>query len=133
MNAEDPVPRLPRGRGLRLSRPELFRVAGLALLLVFLLVTQRPCANAISRFVTGFGDQGSASATMPRPGTIDVPVAAPSTGAAGSAASPTPTDLDRYEHLRPGMTDDEVKAVIERARAKAAAQPAPQAQPPSQP
>ena len=127
MNAEDPVPRLPRGRGLRLSRPELFRVAGLAVLLVFLLVTQRPCASAISRFVTGFGDQGSASATMPRPGTIDVPVAAPgsdSAGSAGSAASAMPTDLDRYEHLRPGMTDDEVKAVIERARAKAV-QPAP--------
>jgi hypothetical protein len=123
VSAEDPVPRLPRGRGLRLSRPELFRVAGLTLLLIFLLVTQRRCASAVSRFVTGFGDQGSASATMPRPGTVDVPVAAP--GAGSAAGSAGPADLDRYEHLRPGMTDDEVKAVIERARAKAAGQPAP--------
>jgi hypothetical protein len=121
--AGDPVPRLPRGRGLRLSRPELVRVVGLAALLVFLIVIQRPCANAVSRFVTGFGDQGSAAAAMPRPGTIDLPASAASAGsAAGSgaagAAPGASDDLDRYEHLRPGMTDAEVKAVIDRARAK---------------
>lgn len=109
--AGDPVPRLPRGRGLRLSRPELVRVVGLAAILVFLIVIQRPCASAVSRFVTSFGDQGSAAAAMPRPGTIDLPAAAGSAGAAGE-------DLGRYEQLRPGMTDAEVKAVIDRARAK---------------
>jgi hypothetical protein len=101
---DEPVPRLPRGRGMRLSRPELFRIAGLAILLVFLVVAQRPCADAVSRFVTSFGDQGSAAAPLPRPGTVDVP--------AGS-------DLDRYEQLRPGMTEAEIKAAIERARARA--------------
>ncbi len=101
---DEPVPRLPRGRGMRFSRPELFRVAGLAILLVFLLVAQRPCADAVSRFVTSFGDGGSAAAPLPRPGTVDLP--------AGS-------DLDRYERLRPGMTDAEIKAAIERARARA--------------
>ena len=90
----EPVPRLPRGRGLRLSVPELLRIAVLAILLVFLIVTQQPCANAVSRFVTSFGDQGSA---------------------AGSGSG-----VEDYEHLRPGMTDDEVKAAIERARARAA-------------
>jgi hypothetical protein len=88
-----PVPRLPRGRGMRFSRPELLRIAGLACLLVFLVVAQRPCADAVSRFFTSFGDSGSA---------------------AGS-------DLGRYEPLRPGMTDAELKAAIERARARARA------------
>ena len=51
----------------------------------------------MSRFVTSFGDAGSASAPLPRPGTVDVP--------AGSAGS----DLGRYEQLRPGMTEAELK------------------------
>ncbi|HEX8113733.1 MAG TPA: hypothetical protein VF516_38640 [Kofleriaceae bacterium] len=108
---DEPVPRLPRGRGMRFSRPELFRVAGLAILLVFLLVTQRPCADAVSRFVTSFGDNGSAAAPLPRPGTVDLP--------AGGAGSDLGSDLDRYEQLRPGMSEAEIKAAIERARARA--------------
>jgi hypothetical protein len=130
------VPRLPRGRGLRLSRPQLVRIAGTVALLVFLVVMQRPCADSVSRFVTGFGssgDRGSAAAVMPRPGTIDVPgsaaglagsgSAAGSAGSGSAAGSATGSDvqgLEHYEHLRPGMTEDEVKAVIERARVKAA-------------
>jgi hypothetical protein len=106
---DEPVPKLPRGRGLRFSRPEVFRIVGLAGLLVFLLVTGRPCADSVSRFVTSFGDSGSSAAPLPRPGTVDVP-----SGGAGS-------DLDRYEPLRPGMSDAEIKAAIERARARARA------------
>jgi hypothetical protein len=123
--AEDAVPKLPRGRGIRLSRPELVRIAGMALLLVFLLVAQRPCANAVSTFVTGFGssadsgDRGSAGVVMPRPGTAQPPgSSAASAGTAGSGSAAP--NLDQYEHLRPGMTDEEIKAVIERARDKAA-------------
>lgn len=127
--ADDDVPRLPRGRGLRLSRPQLVRIAGMVLLLVFLLVVQRPCANAVSTFVTGFGGsggsdaRGSAAAMMPRPGTVDVPGGSAASGGAagsGSAADSDSLDLEQYEHLRPGMTDEEVKAVIDRARRKAA-------------
>jgi hypothetical protein len=103
------VPKLPRGRGLRLSGPELLRIALLAILLVFLIATQRPCANAVSRFVTSFDGQGSAAKPLPRPGTVDVP--------AGAAAG---SNLDGYERLRPGMTEEEVKAAIDRARARAA-------------
>lgn len=112
-STSDEVPRLPRGRGLRLSRIELLRIAGLTILLIFLLATQRQCADAVSHFVTSFGDQES---VQPKP-----PPAA-TTGSGG-------VDLDRYEHLRPGMTDAEMKAVIERARAKAAAQKAEAAAP----
>ena len=106
----EPVPRLPRGRGLRLSVPELLRIAVLAILLVFLIVTQKPCASAVSRFVTSFGGQGSAAKAMPRPDNVDVP---------GSGAG-SGSGLEGYERLRPGMTDDELKAAIERARARAA-------------
>lgn len=124
---DDDVPRLPRGRGLRLSPPQLVRIAGTVALLVFLIMMQRPCANSVSKFVTGFGssaDRGSAAAVMPRPGTIDMPAgSAGSAGAAGAgtagAAGGDAPGLEDYEHLRPGMTDDEVKAVIERARVKA--------------
>jgi hypothetical protein len=97
----EPVPRLPRGRGLKLSGPELLRVLMLAVLLVFLIVSARPCSNAVSRLVTSFGS------------------AAGSGSAAGKGSgSGSGSGLDGYERLRPGMTDDEVKAAIERARAR---------------
>jgi hypothetical protein len=91
----------------------MVRIAGTLVLLVFLIMVQRPCADSMSKFVTGFGDQGSASVQMPKPGNVDVPASAGSS--AGSA-----TSLDRYEHLRPGMTEEEIKAVIDRARIRAA-------------
>jgi hypothetical protein len=121
---DDPVPRLPRGRGLKLSRIELIRVVGLAAVLVFLIVTQRPCANAVSTFVTGFDrGAGSAGARPPpppgaTPGSAGTPAAA---GSAGDTAGRAGSDLEHYEQLRPGMTDDEIKAAIERARSKSAA------------
>jgi hypothetical protein len=107
--AED-VPRLPRGRGLRLSRPQIVRIIGTMILLVFIVMMQRPCADAVSSFVTGFGDRGSGAAVMPRPDNVDLP--------AGSAASGSGSA--QYEHLRPGMTDEEIKAAVERAKARAA-------------
>lgn len=100
---------------MRFSRPEVFRIVGLTALLVFLLVTGRPCADSVSRFVTSFSDSGSAAAPLPRPGTVDVP-----SGGAGSGAG---SDLDRYEPLRPGMSEAELKAAIERARARAQGAP----------
>lgn len=108
------VPRLPRGRGLRLSRPQLARIAMTLALLVLLVMMQQPCADAVSSFVTGFGDQGSAAAVMPRPDNVDLPQG--SAAGSGSAAR----DLGHYERLRPGMSDDEIKGAIERARARAA-------------
>ncbi|HEY0192391.1 MAG TPA: hypothetical protein VGC42_14830 [Kofleriaceae bacterium] len=111
--AEPEVPRLPRGRGIRLSRPQLYRIAGTAILLIFVIAMQAPCSSSVSRFVTSFGaGSGSAAATLPRPGSIDVPAGSGSAGAADPA-------LGDYERLRPGMTDDEVRQVIDRARIKA--------------
>ena len=123
--ADEPVPRLPRGRGIKLSGVELFRIAGLAMVLVVLLLLQRPCSNAVATFVTGFGDRGSAATEMPRPGAVDVP-GGPARSGSGTSSAPagsaeTDTDPMHYEHLRPGMSDEEIKAAIERARRRAGA------------
>ena len=96
----DEVPKLPRGRGLKFSKPELFRIALTIITLLGVIVMAKPCANAVSGFVAGF--EGSASTSMPKPGTVDQPMPGP-----------------HYEEIRPGMTDDEIKAVIERSRARA--------------
>lgn len=97
---DDDVPKLPRGRGITLSVPQLVRILGLIAVLIVLLVMQKPCSNAVSKFVTGFDGAGS--------------------GKAKSGAGSAGPGLDHYERLRPGMTEAEVKAVIERARVKAA-------------
>jgi hypothetical protein len=109
---------------MKFSGVQLVRIIGLAALLVFLLVTQRPCATAVSGFVTGFGDHGSAppppSQALPRPGAVDEPTA-PSggEGSPSSAGSADGSELGGYERLRPGMTEAEIKAAIERAKARA--------------
>jgi hypothetical protein len=99
---EEDVPKLPRGRGITLSVPQLVRILGLIAVLVVLLVMQKPCSNAVSTFVTGFDGSGSAGA-----------------GSAGIGAGSAPGRVEDYERLRPGMTDAELKAAIERARVKA--------------
>jgi hypothetical protein len=91
------------------------RIAGTAGVLVALLVMQKPCARAVSNFVTSFDGHGSAGQGTAQRG-------AGATGSAGSAGPAAPAD---YEHLRPGMTDDEIKATIERARARAEHRPTP--------
>jgi hypothetical protein len=95
---EEPVPKLPRGRGLKFSGPELFRIALTLVTLIGVIVLTKPCATAVSGFVTSF--DGSATETqMPRPGTVDLP----------------PPD-QHYEQLTPGMSEAEIKAAMERAK-----------------
>jgi hypothetical protein len=106
-DGSDDVPKLPRGRGLKLSTPQLIRIGLTALMLVLLIVMQKPCADAVSGFVTSFGDNGSASPKIPKPGNVDLPGSAAPAGSAGD-----------YEHLKPGMSEEEIKAAIERSKAK---------------
>lgn len=105
---DEPVPRLPRTRGFKLSRAALVRIVMTGVLLVLIIAIQRPCADTVSKFVTSFGAEGSGSAgaAMPKPGTVDQP------SGRGSAAD--------YESLRPDMTEAEIKAAMERAKQKAA-------------
>jgi hypothetical protein len=109
MSADDePVPRLPRTRGFKLSAQQLVRIGLTGALLVLVIAIQRPCADSVSKFVTGFGEEGSAATGMPRPGAVEPP------SGRGSAAD--------YEQLRPDMTEAEIKAAIERSKARAAAE-----------
>ncbi len=103
------MPKLPRGRGLKLDGPMMFRIGGTLILLIMIILMRKPCANATSKFVTGFGDEGSG--VVPKPGTIDV-------GNGSGSAKPIG---DGMEHVGPGASEEEVRAAWERTRAKAKA------------
>lgn len=100
---DDIAPKLPRGSGFKISKGHFFKITLTAALLVFLIVIQRPCADAVSKFVTSFDEQAPEKAKMPKPGTVD-----------GSGAP-------QYEIIRGDMTEAEMKAAIERAKARAGA------------
>lgn len=102
MGEEEEIPKLPRGRGFKLSGPEIFRILITLGLLIAIVVLAKPCGDAVSHFVMRF-DNGSAGSAMPKPGALDVP--------GGSAGS------DAYIHFK-GMTDDQIKEAIERERAR---------------
>lgn len=87
------VPRLPRGRGLKLSYGEMVRIALTAAMLIAVLVLARPCANAVGRFIGNF-DPPDAQPAAPRP--VQVPAG--------------------YVHLTPNMTPEQIQEAINAAR-----------------
>jgi len=104
---DEPVPKLPRGRGFKLSTPELVKILVTGGMLVAVVAMARPCGNAVSSFLMKFDNgsaQGSAAKSMPRPDTVKAPPAEPT----------------EYELITPGMSDEERRAAIERAKARAA-------------
>lgn len=104
--ADEPVPKIPRGKGLTLDKGMMFRIAMTVALLVMIVISARPCAQMTSKFITDFGDgKGSSQTALPKPGEVDEPV-------------DNSIDTSKYVQLRPGMTDEEVKAAIEAAKAK---------------
>jgi hypothetical protein len=98
----EPVPKLPRGRGLKFSGVELFRIAITLSLLVAIVVLTKPCSHAVSTFVMGF--DGSA-AKKPQP-------------AQGSGFG---SDLIPLR----GLDDDQLKATVERAQHRRPTPPQP--------
>ena len=99
----DDVPRLPRGRGIKLSTAQLVQVVMVAVALVAVIVLAKPCARSVSRFVTSF-DPPDAGA-----------------GAARADAAPAAPILPGGVLLRADMTPEEREAAIAQARAAAAA------------
>lgn len=93
---EEPVPRLPRGRGMKLSFPMIVRIVVVAVSLIALIVLAKPCSRAVSNFVVGFGNPDAA---------VRIPDAAP---------APIEGTM-----LRSDMTPEEIKAAVERERARA--------------
>jgi len=60
------VPRLPRGRGVKLMGPQLFKIGMVAMLLVAVIMLRRPCSDAVGKFVSDF-DQRDAGVKAPPP------------------------------------------------------------------
>jgi hypothetical protein len=106
---DDDVPRLPRGRGLRLSGADLMKIAMLLAGLIALIVLQRPCSDSVAKLVTSFDGSGSGSAAMPKPGTVDRPDGSNAEIGSGSG----------FVHLTPDMTPEQIRQAIDRARGSA--------------
>jgi hypothetical protein len=95
---DDDVPRLPRGRGLRLTTAQVVQIAMVAVALVAVIALQKPCARSVSRFVTSFEPSDAGLARH-----VD----------AGAPATPDGVIL------RGDMTPAELEAAIAKARAEA--------------
>jgi hypothetical protein len=89
------VPRLPRGKGISLTGPQMFKILLFAALLVAVIVLQRPCSEAAGRFVGQF-DTRDAAPAPPKP-------------------DPHPLPPGNYVEIKPGMTDEQIKQAIEGA------------------
>jgi hypothetical protein len=62
---DDDVPRLPRGKGLRLRTADVARIAMVGLLLVCIVVLGRPCASGVAGFVDSFSPAPDAGPAAP--------------------------------------------------------------------
>jgi hypothetical protein len=97
----EPVPKLPRGRGMKFSGVELVRIAMMLGLLIALIVLTKPCSKAVSTFVMGF----DGSAAKP----------------AGSAVGSNAIGSDLIP-LR-GLDETQLKATVEHAQHRRPAPP----------
>ncbi len=88
-DSEEPVPRLPRGKGMRLSGQGLFRIGMIAILLFAVVTLREPCADGIATLMDRF----------------DAPDAGTATSDAGLATQPV-IDLD------PNLPPDELRKKI---------------------
>jgi hypothetical protein len=75
----DPVPKLPRGKGISLTGPQMFRIGVYGIMLVGIIVMARPCGESAARFMGTFdeGDAGVEKVDKPRgpvlpPGTVRI-------------------------------------------------------------
>ena len=93
---EEPVPRLPRGKGWGFSTGELIRIGMIASLLVAVIALRRPCADNVGQFIQSFEPP------------IDAGVA---------PAQQLPLQADEvYVHCGPEVTPEECARRIERAQ-----------------
>jgi len=102
-DGDEPVPRLSRGRGLRMRQGDLVRIGMFATLLVFVVLMGRPCADGMANFVGSFSPAPDAAPAAQPPLQLerlteeeirrrfpgDEPDAGPATEAAPAKAAPT--------------------------------------------
>ena len=106
------VPRLPRGRGVRMPFGQIVRIGLTATMLIAVLLLAQPCAEAVGKFVASF----------------DPPDAQP--------AVVVPKVPAGYVHLTPNKSPQQIQQAIDTARdagAPAPQPPAPEQAPPSAP
>lgn len=96
---DEPVPKLPRGKGIRLTGPEIVRVVMTAAMLIAIIVLAKPCGDAVSRFVMRFDNGSGAGSQMPKPANVQQ-----------QQPAPPPKGV----MIRGDMTEEERKAAIER-------------------
>ena len=101
---DEPIPKLPRSRGFKLSGPEIFRILLFAGLLFGVLALRQPCSEGIGTFVESF----------------EVPDAGPDTGAPEQPETPAvdprlPGNVDGYIRLTGDMSEEEIRAKLEQA------------------
>lgn len=120
---DQPVPKLPRGRGLALSWPQLTRIGLTVVTLVALVALQKPCSESVGRFVTTFGEQPK-DGKAATPGTAATPTAATPTAATPTAATPgTATPPAATSEPAVGAAKPAAGATSEPARAAAGGTP----------
>ena len=83
-----------------MSGPQMVRIVMVATLLVAVIVLARPCGDAIENFFQSFDPPPKDAAPAPK------------------ETPPDPYE-GRYHEIEPGMTDEQVKEVIEKAREEA--------------
>ena len=96
------VPKLPRGKGIRLAGPQVVRIGMFAALLVAVIVLARPCGDAVETYFQTLEETVPDAAPAPKP------------------KQPDPFD-GKYHEIKPGMTDKEIEEVIEKARRESGA------------
>jgi hypothetical protein len=95
------VPRLPRGKGIRLAGPQMVRIVMFAALLVAVVVLARPCGDAVETYFQTLEEAAPDAAPAPK-------------------KQPDPFE-GKYHEIKPGMTDKEIEEVIEKARRESGA------------
>lgn len=100
------MPRLPRGRGLSLSAPEILRILMFAALLVAVITLRQPCASSAGKFINAFEPPPDAGPTQVRPGGDIQP--------------------GHYIRLTPDMSEDEIRRAIDQLAGAPKPGPVPQ-------
>ncbi len=90
----EPIPRLPRGSGFKLSRGGIFRILMFTTLLVGVLALRQPCSDGVARFVEQFD--------------VD---AAPATAADAGALPPS----GNFVRITGDMSDEQLRQKLEQA------------------
>lgn len=106
---DEPVPRLPRGKLIKLTGPQMFRIVFFAVLLVGVLLLRQPCSDGIGRFVESF----------------DTADAGPTETDAGGMADPgsqtdvrsrlDPAAVGGFYRLTGDMSEEEIRATLRKA------------------